>query len=56
MLSLKKALVISFVALGFLSACEGEGTYPVSGQSVGQDDPVQALHDPSSTLFRGGLR
>ncbi len=43
------------VIAGFLSACAQENTYPISGDPVSSDDPVQEMYNPS-LIFRGEWR
>ncbi|MEX0350040.1 MAG: hypothetical protein AB3N15_11505 [Paracoccaceae bacterium] len=43
MTPLAKSLLAAVAALALLGACTKEGTYPVSGDQCGPEDPVQTL-------------
>ena len=46
-------LLLLVSALG-LAACEPQGTYPITGESCGPDDPVQDL-DAANCTVPGGV-
>ncbi|GAB4550783.1 MAG: hypothetical protein Tsb0024_19230 [Ruegeria sp.] len=49
-------LVISMLSVGVLAACAGPGTYPITGEPVSQNDPVQEMYYNPSLIFRGESR
>ena len=51
----KFLLVVSVISVGFLAACSGPGTYPITGMEVSQNDPVQEMYNPG-LIFRGESR
>ena len=52
----KFLLVSSIIGTIFLAACSAPGTYPISGQAVSSDDPVQEMYHNPSLIFRGESR
>lgn len=51
----KFLLTLSILSIGFMAACGGPGTYPISGERASPDDPV---HEMNMTDFgyRGEVR
>ena len=52
----KFLLVASIAGTVFLAACSEPGTYPISGQKVSSDDPVQGMYYNPALIFRGESR
>ncbi|WP_170466505.1 hypothetical protein [Ruegeria conchae] len=52
----KFLLVATVLSTVFLAACAGPGTYPITGQKVSSDDPVQEMYYNPNVVFRGESR
>ncbi|WP_171231499.1 hypothetical protein [Ruegeria sp. HKCCA4812] len=50
----KFLLVIAAASVTVLSACAGPGTYPITGDPVSVNDPVQDMNP--ANIFRGESR
>ncbi len=51
----KFLLTVSMLSIGFMAACSGPGTYPISGDQVSSSDPVHDMEMPGY-IFRGESR
>ncbi|MGV6803815.1 MAG: hypothetical protein ACWA49_06375 [Ruegeria sp.] len=49
-------LVISALSVGVLAACSGTDTYPITGEPVSKNDPVQEMYYSPSVIYRGEWR
>ncbi|WP_171631940.1 MULTISPECIES: hypothetical protein [unclassified Ruegeria] len=50
----KFLLIIVTASITVLSACAGPGTYPITGEEVSSNDPVQDMNP--ANIFRGESR
>ncbi|WP_171090494.1 MULTISPECIES: hypothetical protein [unclassified Ruegeria] len=50
----KFLLIIAATSITILSACSGPGTYPITGEEVSANDPVQDMNP--ANIFRGESR
>ncbi|WP_372573153.1 hypothetical protein [Ruegeria jejuensis] len=55
MTSVAKTLLATLAALAVLSACTKEGTYPISGEECGPDDPVKTLEGADCYVPPAGI-
>lgn len=44
-------IVVAVLSFGVLTACAGEGTYPISGMPVSENDPVKDMNFTSRMLY-----
>lgn len=51
----KFLLTLSMLSIGLVAACTEPGTYPITGEQVSSDDPVQTMYNPG-LIFRGEAR
>ncbi len=52
----KFLLVATVFSTVFLAACAGPGTYPITGQEVSSNDPVQEMYYDKGLVFQGESR
>ncbi|NVO55506.1 hypothetical protein HW561_06865 [Rhodobacteraceae bacterium B1Z28] len=52
----KFLLTLSMFSIGLMAACAGPGTYPITGDKVSSDDPVQEMFYNPGLIFRGESR